>query len=91
MKLSAADIRPFSGQIDYFPHVDQKPLADGGYDKFNDLQAKDHTYFTSGLNSFELVEYTIRAARDLVETHFLSEIITMVKYCEFSEAGALFY
>jgi hypothetical protein len=34
---------------------------------------------------------TIRAARDLVETHFLSEIITMVKYCEFSEAGALFY
>jgi hypothetical protein len=57
MKLSAADIRPFSGQIHYFPHVDPKSLADGWYDKFNDLQGKDHTYFTSGLNSFELVEY----------------------------------
>lgn len=55
------------------------------------IQGKDHTYCPSGLNSFELVEYTIRAARNLVETHLLSEIITMVKYCEFSEAGALFY
>ncbi|KAM5519493.1 hypothetical protein FOXYSP1_17917 [Fusarium oxysporum f. sp. phaseoli] len=66
MKLSAADRRPFSEQIDYFPHVDPKSLADGWYDKFNDLEGKDHTYCTSGLNSFELVEYTIRAARDLV-------------------------
>ncbi|KAJ9419460.1 hypothetical protein FOXG_07156 [Fusarium oxysporum f. sp. lycopersici 4287] len=69
-KLVAADIRAFSGQIDYFPHLGPEALADGWYERFNDLQGKDHTYFTSGLNSFETVEYTIRAARDLVATHF---------------------
>ncbi|KIL85369.1 hypothetical protein FAVG1_11325 [Fusarium avenaceum] len=69
-KVVAADIRAFSGQIDYFPHVGPKALADGWYKKFNALQGTDHTYFTSGLNSFELVEYTIRAARDLVKKHF---------------------
>lgn len=68
--LVAADIRAFSGQIDYFPHLGPEALADGWYERFNDLQGKDHTYFTSGLNSFELVEYTIRAASDLVATHF---------------------
>lgn len=69
-KLVAADIRAFSGQIDYFPHLGPEALADGWYERFNELQGKDHTYFTSGLNSFELVEYTIRAANDLVATHF---------------------
>ncbi|KAM0203935.1 hypothetical protein ACHAQI_010271 [Fusarium lateritium] len=69
-KVVAADIRAFSGQIDYFPHVGPKALANGWYKRFNDLQGKDHTYFTSGLNSFELVEYTIRAARELVVSHF---------------------
>jgi hypothetical protein len=69
-KVAASDIRAFSGQIDYFPHVGPKALADGWYKKFNALQGTDHTYFTSGLNSFELVEYTIRAARDLVKQHF---------------------
>ncbi|RGP64263.1 FAD nadp-binding domain-containing [Fusarium sporotrichioides] len=69
-KINAADIRAFSGEIDYFPHLGSEALAGGWYKKFNILQGKDHTYFTSGLNSFELVEYTIRAARDLVATHF---------------------
>jgi hypothetical protein len=69
-ELIAADIRAFSGRIDYFPHLGPEALSDGWYKKFNDLQGKDYTYFTSGLNSFELVEYTIRAARDLVATHF---------------------
>ena len=68
--LDAADIRAFSGKIPYFPHVGPESLADGWYKKFNSLQGEDRTYFTSGLNSFELVEYTIRAARDLVKTHF---------------------
>ena len=68
--LDAADIRAFSGKIPYFPHVSPESLADGWYKKFNSLQGKDRTYFTSALNSFELVEYTIRAARDLVKTHF---------------------
>ncbi|KAM0259918.1 hypothetical protein ACHAPA_010525 [Fusarium lateritium] len=69
-KVVAADIRAFSGQIDYFPHVGPKALANGWYKRFNDLQGKDHIYFTSGLNSFELVEYAIRAARELVVSHF---------------------
>ncbi|KAM0340592.1 hypothetical protein ACHAPU_010429 [Fusarium lateritium] len=69
-RLGAADIRAFSGEIDYFPHLGPEALADGWYKRFNKLQGKDHTYFTSGLNSFELVEYTIRAARDLVVSHF---------------------
>ncbi|RGP64459.1 FAD nad p-binding domain-containing [Fusarium longipes] len=69
-KLDTADIRAFSGKIDYFPHLSPEALTNGWYKKFNDLQGKDHVYFTSGLNSFELVEYTIRSARDLVATHF---------------------
>ncbi|KAL3590849.1 hypothetical protein FPOAC2_13051 [Fusarium poae] len=69
-KINTVDIRAFSGEIDYFPHLGSEALVDGWYEKFNALQGKDHTYFTSGLNSFELVEYTIRAARDLVATHF---------------------
>ncbi|CAG2012256.1 unnamed protein product [Fusarium graminearum] len=68
--LDAADIRAFSGKIPYFPHVSPDSLAGGWYTKFNSIQGKERTYFTSGLNSFELVEYTIRAARDLVKTHF---------------------
>ncbi|CAG7562544.1 unnamed protein product [Fusarium equiseti] len=68
--LDAADIRAFSGKIPYFPHVSPESLADGWYKKFISLQGKEHTYFTSGLNSFENVENTIRAARDLVKTHF---------------------
>jgi len=68
--LDAADIRAFSGKIPYFPHVSPESLADGWYKKFNGLQGEDRTYYTSGLNCFELVEYTIRAARDLVKTHF---------------------
>jgi hypothetical protein len=69
-KLVAADIRAFSGLIDYFPHLGPEALADGWYEHFDNLQGNDHTYFISGLNSFELVEYTIRAARDLVATNF---------------------
>ncbi|KAF5655219.1 FAD NAD(P)-binding domain-containing protein [Fusarium heterosporum] len=69
-RINTADIRAFSGEIDYFPHLGPEALADGWYKKFNKLQGEDHTYFTSGLNSFELVEYTIRAARELVASHF---------------------
>lgn len=68
--VTLEDIRGFSGQVDYFPHVGPQALRDGWYEKFNHVQGKDHTYFTSGLNSFELVEYTIRSAQDLVATYF---------------------
>lgn len=70
LPVTPRDVRAFSGQVDYFPHLGTDAVAGGWYKRFNGLQGSQRTYFTSGLNSFELVEYTIRAAQDLVATYF---------------------
>ncbi|KAJ7491805.1 FAD/NAD-P-binding domain-containing protein [Mycena galericulata] len=47
-------------------------LEAGYYDKFNALQGENDTYYASGLNGFETVEYAIRAGIDVAETYFPS-------------------
>jgi hypothetical protein len=57
-------------QNDYFPHFGPQELAAGWYDKFNKLQGVKNTYFASGLNGFETVEFALRAGSEIVETFF---------------------
>jgi len=57
-------------QWDYFPHFNATHLVEGLYDKYNALQGQQNTYFSSGLNGFETVEFAIRAGKDLVATYF---------------------
>lgn len=55
---------------DYFPHFDEEDLKDDIYKRFNALQGKQNTYYCSGLNGFETVEFAIRAGKDLVSSFF---------------------
>jgi hypothetical protein len=63
------DIKDFR-EWDYFPHYDQRQLDQGYYSKFNNLQGNNNTYYASGLNGFETVEFAIRAGIDIVDTYF---------------------
>jgi hypothetical protein len=64
-----SDIKAFR-KWDYFPHFDSAALADGAYDKLNALQGCEKTYWTSGLNGMETVEWAIRAGQDVVNSYF---------------------
>ncbi|KAI0686941.1 FAD/NAD-P-binding domain-containing protein [Cytidiella melzeri] len=55
---------------DYFPHFASSDLAGGIYASYNALQGQRHTYYSSGLNGFETVEFAIRAGKDLVASYF---------------------
>lgn len=55
---------------DYFPHFGTADLKSGAYGKFNDLQGKKGTYYASGLNGVETVEFAIRAGVDVVANYF---------------------
>ena len=62
--VSDADVKAFRGW-DYFPHFKSEQLAGGWYEKFGGLQGKGRTYFASGLNGFETVEFAVRAGIDV--------------------------
>lgn len=64
-----SDIKAFN-KWDYFPHFDTSALAAGAYEKFNALQGCQKTYWVSGLNGMETVEWAIRAAQDVVSSYF---------------------
>ncbi|KAL2820942.1 hypothetical protein BDW59DRAFT_164349 [Aspergillus cavernicola] len=68
--VTLADIEDFRHYPGYFPHFNLTRLQEGWYEKFTSLQGSDRTYYTSGLNRVEHVEFVIQAARDLVEGHF---------------------
>jgi hypothetical protein len=68
--ITDTDVRDFR-EWDYFPHFDEHELSDGFYEKFNALQGYKNTYYASGLNGFELVEFAIRAGQDVVDTYML--------------------
>jgi hypothetical protein len=68
--ITATDIRDFR-EWDYFPHVNGHELDNGFYESFNALQGYKDTYYASGLNGFELVEFAIRAGQDVVDTYIL--------------------
>ncbi|KAI0341193.1 FAD/NAD-P-binding domain-containing protein [Trametopsis cervina] len=67
--VSTSDVKAIR-KIDYFPHFNSSDLAGGVYGRYNALQGQKHTYYSSGLNEFELVEYTMRAGKELVATFF---------------------
>jgi len=67
--VTDADVVAFSGW-DYFPHFDKDELENGLYAMFNELQGYKDTYYASGLNGFETVEFAIRAGQDVVDTYF---------------------
>lgn len=55
---------------DYFPHYDSQQLAQGYFAKFNALQGQKKTYYASGFNGFENVEWALRAGRDVADSYF---------------------
>ncbi|ORX98949.1 hypothetical protein BCR34DRAFT_606767 [Clohesyomyces aquaticus] len=69
VELQSADIRAFR-KWDYFPHFDTEQLKCGWYDKLNKLQGCKKTYWASGLNGMETVEWAIRAGQDVVDSYF---------------------
>lgn len=57
----------------YFPHFSGEDLlADKGdaYGRLERLQGVSGTWWASGLNGFETVEFAVRAGKDLVRRHF---------------------
>ena len=62
--VADADVRAFRG-ADYFPHFAPAQLTGGWYAKFDALQGRQRTYFASGLNGFETVEFAVRAGIDV--------------------------
>ncbi|KAH8173260.1 flavin containing amine oxidoreductase domain-containing protein [Sarocladium implicatum] len=69
-EVTNRDVLAFSGDVDYFPHIGTEALLDGWYEKYNKLQGQKRTYYVSGVDQFEFVEYAIRAAEALVNDHF---------------------
>lgn len=69
VSITEADIHAFR-KNDYFPHVSGADLVDGWYGRFDALQGQEGTYYASGLNGFEMVEYALRAGKSVVDTHF---------------------
>lgn len=68
--VTASDVPAFVKPADYFPHFDERDLKDGIYEQFNKLQGVKNTYYCSGLNGFETVEFAIRAGKDIVASYF---------------------
>jgi len=68
-QLTKSDIRAFR-QWDYFPHFNTEPLKNGAYDKLNKLQGCNRSYWASGLQGMEIVEWAIRAGQDIVDSYF---------------------
>ncbi|KAL5339208.1 hypothetical protein BJX70DRAFT_397981 [Aspergillus crustosus] len=66
------DIRTVQHYPEHYPHVDSEVLREGWYEEFRGIQGVNRTFYTSGLNRVEHVEYAILAARDLVEEYFVS-------------------
>ena len=67
--ITDADVLAFQ-ENEYFPHYDPKQLREGYYGLFERLQGQRKSYYASGFNTFELVEYAIRAGQDIARTYF---------------------
>jgi len=69
MKMPLAEV--FDTKVwDYFPHVGPEALAAGFYDRLDDIQGAQHTYWAGGLMNFELVENSTAWSRTLVDRFF---------------------
>jgi hypothetical protein len=63
--ISDKDVKAFK-KHDYFPQVSSDDLRNGWYARFDKQQGQKKTYFASGLNGFETVEFAVRAGQDVV-------------------------
>ena len=54
----------------YCPHVSPEDYADGWYDKLDEMQGKQNTYYAGEIISFGDMEDTCAASKDLVERFF---------------------
>ncbi|KAJ6505307.1 FAD/NAD-P-binding domain-containing protein [Mycena sanguinolenta] len=66
--ITADDVKAFR-MHNYFPHVSSADLAAGWYQRFDKLQGTHETYYASGLNNFESVEFALRAGLNVVQTY----------------------
>lgn len=69
--LDSDDVRAFR-KWDYFPHFDTEPLRNDAYGKLNRLQGCSKTFWASGLQGMETVEWAIRAGQDVVDSYLLN-------------------
>lgn len=67
--VSDEDVLAFQDN-EYFPHYDSQQLREGYYELFEGLQGQKGTYYASGFNMFELVEYALRAGQDVAKRFF---------------------
>ncbi|KAJ7233721.1 hypothetical protein B0H12DRAFT_1191913 [Mycena haematopus] len=66
--ITADDVKAFRFHY-YFPHVSGADLEAGWYQRFDELQGTKATYYASGLNSLETVEFALRAGLNVVEKY----------------------
>lgn len=67
--VAVEDIRALR-KWSYFPYFPTEALQKDIYGAYNKLQGDHATFFASGLNGFETVEFAIRAGKDLVASFF---------------------
>ncbi len=65
---------------DNFAHVETAALAAGFYERFEALQGKNGTLYTTGLLALEGVDCTARYARDLVNRFFAPAAVSRAGY-----------
>ena len=54
----------------YFPHVGSDPLREGFYERMEQIQGQNHTYYMGELLNFSCIGFTCRYAEDLVNRYF---------------------
>jgi hypothetical protein len=69
VQVTNSDIRAFR-KWDYFPRFDGPDLKNDAYAKYNALQGQKNTFYASGLNGMETVEWAIKGAQEVVSSHF---------------------
>ncbi|KAJ4301913.1 hypothetical protein N0V90_004009 [Kalmusia sp. IMI 367209] len=67
--LSSNNIRAFR-KWDYFPHFGSQSLRNGAYGYLNRIQGCNKSFWASGLQGMEIVEWAIRAGQDVVDTYY---------------------
>ncbi len=57
-------------QWDYFPHVTDKDIQEGFFERMEELQGKKNTYYVGSTLAFEWVDAVLGYSKKLVNTHF---------------------
>ena len=54
----------------YFPHVGTKEMNNGFYDKLNEIQGSQHTYYAGEILNFSCVGFTCAYSEHIVNNYF---------------------